>query len=67
MTELTKEFLNKIIDFTKFDKFYNRHISTCDNYSEYTIKLRTSGIGIHVMITCKVCGEKQDVSNYDSW
>lgn len=32
-----------------------------------TIDIVATGIGLHIDITCNVCGKSKDISDYDSW
>lgn len=51
----------------KIKQFRNKHFSSCSNYDTYSFRLSDSMFGTQIKITCPVCGETQDVTDYKEW
>jgi len=58
------------------DNFMTKHIIDLDCYKNnnpnhkslgFTVNYDWTGIGIATTITCNCCGEKENVTNYDTW
>lgn len=47
--------------------FRNMHYKSCNNGSSFTFELVGTGIGEAITIVCPVCGQKEDVTDYDTW
>lgn len=45
----------------------DRHWKSCNNPSNFIYDLTGTGIGTVIKIKCPVCGEEQDITDYDCW
>lgn len=60
-------FFTNLFDNKKADEFFLAHQMQCDNYTDYTITIRSSGIGSVCHMQCVNCGEWCDISDYENW
>lgn len=47
--------------------FRTKHYESCKNGSTYRYELCGTGIGTDIKIICPVCGEEQDITDYEDW
>lgn len=52
-----------------YNEFLERHykVSGCKNANHYIFDLTGTGIGVAIKVTCPVCGETKDITDFDSW
>ena len=52
----------------RLDFFVNEHPYSCGRgRDDFTLRFTSTGIGTRVVVKCKGCGKKEDVSEYESW
>lgn len=62
-----------IPELNKINNFYIRHYrcykkaDSKNPNSDFNIKARATGIGLSIVVKCKCCGEKEDVTDYSVW
>lgn len=52
-----------------FQKWYRKH-HDCDHKGvtgDFNIHIRGCGIGRAVIVKCKGCGDKEDITDYECW
>ena len=52
-----------------YNAFHEKHykVSGCKNANHYIFDLTGTGIGTAIKVTCPVCGETKDITDYKSW
>lgn len=52
-----------------YSEFHEKHykVSGCKNPNHYIFDLTGTAIGTAIEVTCPVCGEKKDITDYKSW
>lgn len=48
-------------------EFRKKHYESCKNSGTYRFELAGTGIGEVISIICPVCGQEENVTDYDSW
>lgn len=64
---IRNSFIDNLFDIPKLDAFINTHKCNCDNYNNYTIVTKGTGIGIYATIQCDDCLKTEDISDYEHW
>lgn len=59
--------LDKINDFYIEHIFCYKKADSKNPNSDFNIKLRTTGLGLSIVVKCKCCGTKKDVTDYSVW
>jgi 3-methyladenine DNA glycosylase Tag len=47
--------------------FRERHYASCKNGGHYVYDLVGTGVGTAISIKCPVCGEEENITDYDCW
>lgn len=47
--------------------FREKHYTSCKNGSTYIYEIVNTGIGSAISIKCPVCGQEENVTDYDTW
>lgn len=53
-------------EITKYYNFYKKHSKCISNEKIETI-FNSNGIGTQIIVKCPICGEKEDITDYNSW
>ena len=61
------------VELDKVNEFKKKHCKSCTSKQNLTAgeywsyKFIPSGIGTTVIVKCNLCGEEEDITNYDCW
>lgn len=51
----------------QYIKFRNKHYKKCNNGHDYIVRLKSSGIGESIEVTCPRCGETKNITDISKW
>lgn len=49
------------------NRFRGKHHQKCKNGSTFQYELAGTGIGVAISVRCPVCGEEENITDYDCW
>lgn len=47
--------------------FRAKHYASCKNGNKYQFELTGTGVGEAIDIRCPICGESENITDYDAW